>query len=238
MTRDFIDCAFECKAVNDDGTFEGYGSVFGVIDSYKEVVAPGAFTDSLSALKQQQRMPALLWQHRSGEPIGVYTEMREDNIGLHVKGRLALKTVRGAEAHELLKMRALSGLSIGFVTREDSYDKVAGVRTLKKLDLWEVSLVTFPANDAARVSAVKTIEAIESLSDVESYLREQGGFSKSQAVALVARIKQLGGRGDSDVDADLTAALQRLKSSLPGRSESDELGELLSGLQGLRSSLN
>jgi uncharacterized protein len=238
MTRDFIDCAFECKAVNDDGTFEGYGSVFGVVDSYKEVVAQGAFSDSLAALKTQQRMPALLWQHRSGEPIGVYTDMREDNIGLHVKGKLALKTVRGAEAHELLKMKALSGLSIGFVTREDSYDKVAGVRTLKKIDLWEVSLVTFPANDAARVSAVKTIEAIESLSDVESYLREQGGFSKSQALALVARIKQLGGRSESDDHNELAAALARLKKSLPGRSESDELGELLAGLKGLKTSLN
>ncbi|RZI79502.1 MAG: HK97 family phage prohead protease, partial [Rubrivivax sp.] len=91
MQRNYFDCAFEVKAVNDDGTFEGYGSVFGVVDSYKEIVAQGAFSESLAALKAQSRMPALLWQHRSGEPIGVYTEMLEDHIGLHVKGRLALK---------------------------------------------------------------------------------------------------------------------------------------------------
>jgi HK97 family phage prohead protease len=214
MTRDYIDCAFECKAVNDDGTFEGYGSVFGVVDSYQEVVAAGAFTDSLSALKQQNRMPALLWQHRSGEPIGVYTEMREDSIGLHVKGKLALKTARGAEAHELLKMKALSGLSIGFMTREDSYDKLTGVRTLKKLDLWEVSLVTFPANDAARVSAVKTIESINTLADAESYLRESGGLTKSQAVGFIARVKSLQGRSESDELGELGEAIQRLSASL------------------------
>ena len=214
MIRDYIDCAFECKAVNDDGTFEGYGSVFGVVDSYQEVVAAGAFTDSLGALKQQNRMPALLWQHRSGEPIGVYTEMREDSIGLHVKGKLALKTARGAEAHELLKMKALSGLSIGFMTREDSYDKLTGVRTLKKLDLWEVSLVTFPANDAARVSAVKTIESINTLADAESYLRESGGLTKSQAVGLIARVKSLQGRSESDELGELGEAIQRLSASL------------------------
>ena len=115
--RDYLDVPFEVKAVSDDGLFSGYGSVFGVLDSYKEVVAPGAFAESL-----QGRMPALLWQHRAGEPIGVYTAVREDAVGLYVEGKLALKTARGAEAYELLKMRALSGLSIGFVTREDSYD--------------------------------------------------------------------------------------------------------------------
>ena len=160
--RDYLDVPFEVKAVSDDGLFSGYGSVFGVLDSYKEIVAPGAFAESL-----QGRMPALLWQHRSGEPIGVYTAVREDAVGLYVEGKLALKTARGAEAYELLKMRALSGLSIGFVSREDSYDKVSGIRTLKKVDLWEVSLVTFPANDAARISGVKRPSACgaERLSD-------------------------------------------------------------------------
>lgn len=208
--RAHYDCAFEVKAVNDDGTFEGYGSIFGVKDSYDEIVAPGAFTESLTSLKSAGRMPALLWQHRSGEPIGVYTEMEEDPVGLKVRGRLALKTARGAEAHELLRMKALSGLSIGFVTREDSYDRVTGIRTLKRVDLWEVSLVTFPANDAARVSAVKSLESIETLADVESYLRDVGGFSKAQAVACIGRIKHLAGRGDPDDLGELKQSLERL----------------------------
>lgn len=191
--RDHLDIPFKIKAVSDDGLFSGYGSVFGVVDSYKEVVAPGAFAESL-----QGRMPALLWQHRSGEPIGVYTSVKEDNVGLYVEGKLALKTARGAEAYELLKMGALNGLSIGFITREDSYDKVSGVRTLKKVDLWEVSLVTFPANDASRVSNVKGIEQINSLSDAEAYLRDACGLSRREALAIVSRIKSLHGRSDSD----------------------------------------
>ena len=124
-----------------------------------------------------------------------------------MSGKLALKVARGAEAHELLKMGALSGLSIGFITREDSYDKLTGIRTIKKVDLWEVSLVTFPANDEARVSAVKQVEAIESLADVETYLREVGGLSKSQALAVIARIKSIARRGEPDYMASIKAAL-------------------------------
>ena len=202
--HDRLDVPFQIKAVSDDGLFSGYGSVFGVIDSYKEVVAPGAFSESLS-----QRTPALLWQHRSGEPIGVYSALREDQTGLYVEGKLALKTARGAEAYELLKMGAISGLSIGFVTRDDSYDRVTGIRTLKKVDLWEVSLVTFPANDAARVSGVKSIETIESLADAEAFLREAGGLSRREATALVSRIKSLRGRGDPDELGELLALASR-----------------------------
>ena len=202
--RDYLDIPFQIKAVSEDGLFSGYGSVFGVVDSYKEVVASGAFKESLDG-----RMPSLLWQHRSGEPIGVYTEVKEDSIGLHVSGKLALKTNRGAEAYELLKMGAISGLSIGFVTREDSYDRVTGIRTLKKVDLWEVSLVTFPANDAARVATVKSIETIKSFADAETFLREAGGLSKREAVAVLARIKSLQGRSESDELGELAAIMKR-----------------------------
>lgn len=211
-TRDF---AFELKAINEDGTFEGYGSVFGVKDSYDEIVAAGAFAESLDAHRAKGTLPALLWQHRGGEPIGVYTGMEEDNIGLKVRGQLALKTSRGAEAYELLKMKAISGLSIGFVTREDNYDRVSGIRTLKKVDLWEVSLVTFPANDAARVQGVKSIEMLESLRDAEIHLRDACGMSRTEARAFIARIKSLGQR-DADGDAlkALTDAINRRGQAL------------------------
>jgi len=202
--HDRLDVPFKIKAVSEDGLFSGYGSVFGVIDSYKEVVAPGAFAESLS-----QRTPALLWQHRSGEPIGVYSALREDQTGLYVEGKLALKTARGAEAYELLKMGAISGLSIGFVTLDDSYDRVTGIRTLKKVDLWEVSLVTFPANESARVSGVKSIDTIASLADAESYLRDAGGLSRREATAFVSRIKSLHGRGDPDEMGELLALAKR-----------------------------
>jgi uncharacterized protein len=191
-----LDFPFCLKALSDTGSFEGYGSVFGVKDSYDEIVAPGAFAESLAAQKAAGRLPAMLWQHRSAEPLGIYTGMAEDSIGLKVEGQIALSTVRGAEAHALLKMGALSGLSIGYMPREDSYDKVTGITTLKKIDLWEVSLVTFPANDAARVHGVKSIEAIHDLRAAESYLRDSG-MTRSQAVAFVSRVAHLG-RSDSD----------------------------------------
>lgn len=186
-----LDFGFELKAINEAGAFEGYGSVFGVKDTYDEIVAPGAFAETLAASSAAGTMPALLWQHRSGEPIGVYTSMSEDAVGLKVAGQLALKTARGAEAYELLKMKAISGLSIGFVTRQDAYDRVTGIRTLKQVDLWEVSLVTFPANDSARVQGVKSIEQLENLRDAESYLRDSG-MSRAQALAFIARVKSLG----------------------------------------------
>lgn len=206
MKLKHLDVPFEVKEVAEDGTFTGYGSVFGVKDSYDEIVVPGAFSESI-----EQRKPALLWQHRSGEPIGVYEEVREDSVGLHLTGKLALKTARGAEAYELLKMNALSGLSIGFVTREDSFDQKTGIRTLKKVDLWEVSLVTFPANDAARITGVKGISEIQTLSEVEDCLRD-AGFSKSEALALVARVKAIA-RSDSEA-GEIAALADQVRSIL------------------------
>ena len=163
MDRKSIDVGFQVKALSDDGMIEGYGSVFGVRDSYSDIVAAGAFKASLAAHKAAGTMPALLWQHRSDEPIGVWTSMVEDQKGLAVVGQLAMDTTRGREAHALLKMRAINGLSIGFYSKEWKYDTENDVRTLTEVDLWETSLVTFPANSAARVTAVKSIEALESL---------------------------------------------------------------------------
>ena len=203
MLMKHLDMQFDVKAVQDDGTFAGYGSVFGVIDSYNDIVTPGAFAESIKT-----RQPSMLWQHQRSEPIGIYTGVKEDTVGLHLEGRLALKTTRGAEAYELLKMGAISGLSIGFMVREESYDRVTKINTLKKLDLWEVSLVTFPANDASRVTDVKSIDAIKTLKEAEAILRELGGFSKSQALAMVARIKAAA-RSDSDEVVDMAAAITR-----------------------------
>lgn len=196
MATKTLDFGFELKAAGDDGTFEGYGSVFNIVDHGGDIVAPGAFSESLAAQKSSGRLPAMLWQHRPSEPIGVYTSMEEDSVGLKVSGKLALKTARGAEAYELMKMGALSGMSIGYRSRDDSFDRVTGVRTLKKLDLIELSLVTFPMNDASRVSAVKSIETIATIREAEEYLRESG-LSRSEAVAFIAKVKCLG-QSDSD----------------------------------------
>lgn len=205
MTTKTLDFAYDLKANGDTGTFTGYGSVFNVTDRGGDIVAPGAFTETLAAAKTAGRLPALLWQHRQAEPIGVYTSMEEDAIGLRVEGKLALKTARGAEAYELMKMGAISGLSIGYRVRDDSWDRVTGVRTIKKADLIELSLVTLPMNDAARVASVKAIEELESLAEIERHLRDAGGFSRSEATALVSRIKSIGGRSDSGELSELLA---------------------------------
>jgi HK97 family phage prohead protease len=212
MTTKQLDFACDLKADGDTGTFSGYGSVFSITDRGGDIVAPGAFADTLAAAKAAGRLPALLWQHRQAEPIGVYTSMEEDSIGLKVSGKLALKTARGAEAYELMKMGAITGLSIGYKVRDDSWDRVTGVRTIKKADLFELSLVTIPMNDASRVSAVKTIEELESLSEIERHLRDSCGMSKSEATALVSRVKSVISRGDPgerETLAALSAALQR-----------------------------
>ena len=182
----YLDAPLHIKQLSEDGTFEGYGSVFGNEDAYGEIVARGAFEETL-----RQRGPegvAMLWQHNAREPIGVYEEIREDETGLWMKGRLALQTQRGREAYELMKMRAVTGLSIGFVPQQVEIDEQNETVTLTRVDLWETSIVTFPANDAARVSAVKTFGAGETPEPkvLERALRHELGMSKQQARAFMA----------------------------------------------------
>ena len=198
LSMDHVAGRFAVKAIEDSGTFAGYGSVYGVLDAGDDVIAPGAFSESVQKAQQSGLMPALLWQHKASEPIGAYTLMREDDHGLYVEGRLALRTQRGLEAYELMRMHAVSGLSVGFQTKDDAFDAKTGVRTIRKGDLWEVSLVTFPMNNYARVHAVKSMHAIGDLAGAERYLREHLGLSRTQAKGFVARIFGLARR---EVDA-------------------------------------
>jgi len=184
----------EIRALSETGMFEGYGSVFGVEDSYGEIVERGAFKASLTEHRAQGTMPAMLWQHDPWEPIGVYTNMVEDEKGLKVEGKLELETQRGREAHALLKSGALTGLSIGFMPKVTRRDEDTGEVYLEQVDLWEVSLVTFPANGDARVSGAKSLGDIREMSsfkEIEAYLGEQGGFSRDAATALVGAVKRI-----------------------------------------------
>lgn len=180
---------FEIKALADDGSrsFEGYGSVFNVVDSYADVVAPGAFKRTLREAKAAGRLPALLWQHDASKPVGVYESMHEDETGLYVKGRLS-DTQLGRDAYTLLKDGALSGLSIGFVTRKSKVDNESGIRTLTDVQLWETSLVTFPANDAARITGVKADDgALPTEREFERWLRREAGFTEAEAKTIIAK---------------------------------------------------
>ena len=213
--REVRSFALQIKAAGDDGTVEGYGSVFGVRDNYDDVIAKGAFVQSLKDHKAAGTMPAMLWQHDADKPIGVWTEMVEDEKGLRIKGQLAMETVKGKEAHALLKMGALNGLSIGFMSKEWSYDRETEVRTLTAIDLWEVSLVTFPANEKARVTNVKSADELQAPKDAEKVLRD-AGFSKSDATAFVSRVMRMGEvRSDSaNSTAVAMKAADRLLRSL------------------------
>lgn len=214
--RDFD---FDVKAVGDDGTFSGYGSVFGNVDSYGEVVAKGAFIESLRDLKNKGRPVPVLWQHRSGEPIGAWDNLREDDHGLWGDGRILLdagEMEKRAYAH--MKARTVTGLSIGYWVRESSYDEKTGVRTLTKLDLVEISLVTFPANEDARVEAVKFKLAHGELPtnrEMERFLRE-AGFSKSRAAGFVTHGLPELRRRESERDQTITPALKGLSDTLAG----------------------
>jgi HK97 family phage prohead protease len=196
------DFHFEIKAVEKDGFFSGYGSVFGVLDSYREIVAPGAFTTSLAERSAKGRKLPILWQHRSDQPLGTYELVKEDSTGLYLEGRLLVNdVVQAREAHALVKAGAVTGLSIGYYVQADVYDEKERIRTLTKLALEETSLVTFPANDAARVESVKSRLARGdqlTLNEFEGLLRE-AGFSKSQATAIAGRgYKYLLERSESD----------------------------------------
>jgi HK97 family phage prohead protease len=145
--------ACDLKAVEADGTFSGYASRFGVVDLGRDLVLPGAFSESLA--RRGPRGIKMLFQHDPAEPIGVWLELREDGQGLFVRGRILPEVERGREVLALMRAGALDGLSIGFRTVEGRTDPRSGVRRLSRVDLWEISVVTFPMLPEARVSAVK-----------------------------------------------------------------------------------
>lgn len=149
--------ACDLKAVEADGTFSGYASRFNVADLGRDLVLPGAFRDSIA--RRGARGVKLLFQHDPAEPIGVWLELREDAGGLFVRGRILPEVERGREVLALMRAGALDGLSIGFRAVEGRTDKRSGVRKLSKIDLWEISVVTFPMQPDARISAVKNFDS-------------------------------------------------------------------------------
>jgi len=143
----------ELERVRPDGAFSGYASLFGERDLGNDVMARGAFARSLD--RRGATGVRMLWQHDPAEPIGVWTHIAEDAEGLRVTGRLATGTARGREVLELMRAGAIDGLSIGFRTVEGRTSPKTGIRRLSKIDLWEISVVTFPMHPGARVAAFK-----------------------------------------------------------------------------------
>ena len=182
-----------------DGTFVGYGSTFGgEPDAYGDIIAEGAFAESLKQHKKNGTKPKLLWQHWPDEPIGVYEEVKEDKKGLFVRGQLDMSgdVPTALKARALMRSGAIDGLSIGFRLKKFEYDRETDIMTLTEIDLREVSVVTFPANVNATVTAVKSFD-IDDLREqleagempvnrlLERFLRD-AGYTRKDAKTIVA----------------------------------------------------
>ena len=137
------------------GLFSGYASVFNTVDDHGDCISPGAFQASLRKYRALQQWPKMLWQHNTQDPIGLWHHIEEDQTGLHVQGQLLLSIQRGREAYALIRSSAVDSLSIGFRVIEASRRSGTDVRDIGKIDLLEVSIVTFAANCAAKITDVK-----------------------------------------------------------------------------------
>ncbi len=207
------------RSVEADGSFIGYASLFDAPDLAGDVVAPGAFADSLA-----RRGPdgvRMLFQHDPAEPIGVWTGLREDDRGLLATGQLTLDASRGREVLSLMRAGALDGLSIGFTTRKSRRDPKTGLRRLIEVDLWEISVVTFPLLPQARVGAVKSARGrLPTTREFERWLTRDAGFSRAEARTVIAAgFRTLKAQRDAGrpYANDVAAAIRRAAAALAPR---------------------
>lgn len=205
LKKDFI---LDVKSIGDEGVFEGYASTFGGSpDSYGDIVAPGAFAESLVAHKRAGTMPGMFFGHDTSTlPIGDWLELSEDGKGLKAKGQIELDDEFGARVHLALKKKRVRGLSIGYSIPSggsERDEKLPGVTILKKINLVEVSVVNNPANKRSLVADVKSIldgGALPTVREFEEFLRD-AGFSKALATAIAGKATPHL-RGDPEAKAD------------------------------------
>ena len=167
------------------GVFSGYGSTFGNADRVGDIVEKGAFERSLETHKKNGTMPAMLLHHDMTRPIGRWIDMREDEHGLSVEGKLTMGVRDADEAYALLKDGAINSMSIGYKVAREDYDHRTGINHLHEVELHELSLVTIPANAAAIVGAVKDADGNPNIRELEAVLRE-AGLSRREAKAFLA----------------------------------------------------
>lgn len=157
------------RVFDEEGFFEGYASLFNILDQGHDVIVPGAFKEGLQA--KGIRNIKLLWQHESSDPIGCWVEIQEDIRGLFVRGYLNPKIARSRDVLTLLKDGAIDGLSIGFELKQFFIDPTTNIRYVQKVNLWEISIVTFPMLPQARIHFVKDENPEESPSYVAKNMR-------------------------------------------------------------------
>jgi len=197
----------QLKFSNDDkGLFHGYASVFNSVDKVGDTIVPGAYAKSLSS----PTYPKMFVNHDHRQvPIGDWFKMVEDEQGLFVEGKIDLNHKDGPTVHSAMKRGAMDGLSIGFTMGADDYESKDGGRLIKSMNLMEVSVVNFPCEGQATVTAVKSdILALKNLSDCENFLRDACGLSRSMARVLISQIK---GLTRCDAEAELIRQIEENK---------------------------
>jgi len=211
MTR--LSPLYELKRANvsSSGVFSGYASTFySSPDAYGDVVAQGAFKNSIHQHTDRKTMPAMLWAHEQSDVIGKWTHIEEDEHGLAVEGKLTLGTKQGSEAHALMKDGALS-LSIGFLVSENGSEIEGNTRVLTDLQLHEISIVGMPANYHAVINEVKDIRGLE------TKLRDALGFSRRQAKRIAAGGWPAMNRDDSSLELlELVKEIHEATNSIKG----------------------
>lgn len=211
----------DIKALEEKGSFEGYASTFGgEPDSYGDIIAPGAYAESLSEHAARGTMPKMFWQHDPREPIGKWISAAEDGKGLLVSGQLNMGVQRAREAYELLKAGDIDGLSIGYAIKGYEVDEARGTWTLTKIDLREVSIVSIGANENATIGSVKSerrlievtekLKAGDRLTERELELMLKGAFDFSNSQAERAARVLLKGQGEPGDAASGHAFLRAL----------------------------
>jgi uncharacterized protein len=210
----------ELKLDGDSWKFSGYASKFGGVDSYGDTILKGAFAETIA-----KTMPKMFYQHDWDVPVGKWLTAKEDDIGLFVEGELTKGHSRAADVYASMKHGTLDGLSIGGYLKKGDYDESESGRKINKWSsLVEVSAVVFPADGAARIQTVKSgelheaINEIDTIREFERFLRDAGGLSKSAAVALTARAKQiLLAEGEPSLDEKFSKELQERLNRLTER---------------------
>lgn len=213
LQRDLAYHECELRFQKTPGRFEGYASVFGGVDSYGDTIEKGAFAVTLN---DRKRMPLMLFGHNPSRMMGKWLSLKEDGRGLYGEGEFTAGNTDAQNVYASLKHGAIDGLSIGFRIPKGGFEdnEKTGGRIIKAIDLVEISVVTMPADDAARIQSVKaSIEALASMRDIETYLRDSG-MSRGTAQSLLSRVKSLvlsdSARGQGDEVAEVRSRLFQL----------------------------
>lgn len=220
-TKCLMECDFKIKQIDEEDEgffiFEGFASTFGNIDHDSERMIQGAFKESL-----KKKMPVVLWQHNSREPIGMPIELKETDEGLFIKARLPkADTFVSGRVIPQMKVGSVTKMSIGFFILEANEEKTDDrwILNITKVDLLEFSLVTFPANDLAEVTDMKCLKEIEDPKDLRSYLKEELGLNCKERSLLISKVKSLFGSDDLEEDiteesSDEAFSLEKLDSAI------------------------